>query len=107
MSSQRFEGVTVPAKANIYFDGKVISHTLLFSDGSKKTLGLIYPGEFRFDTAASEVMEIVAGECRVRLAGNSEWDSYGPGTSFSIPGNSYFEIAVDTAQAEYICSFGA
>ncbi len=106
MSTQRFEGVTVPAKANIYFDGKVISHSLLFSDGSKKTLGLIYPGEFRFDTAAPELMEIVAGECRVRLAGKSDWENYGAGASFSIPGNSSFEIAVAKGQTEYICSFG-
>lgn len=84
----------------------MISHSLLFSDGSKKTLGLIYPGEFRFDTAAPELMEIVAGECRVRLAGKSDWENYGAGASFSIPGNSSFEIAVAKGQTEYICSFG-
>ncbi len=106
MSSQSFTGVTVPAKANIYFDGKVISHSLLFADGSKKTLGIIFPGEFRFDTAASELMEIVAGQCRVRLAGKTDWETFGAGTSFAIPENSHFEIAVDKGQAEYICSFG-
>ncbi len=102
----QISSVTVPCKANIYFDGKVVSHTLLFADGSKKTLGLIYPGSYRFDTAAPERMDIVAGSCRARLAGESEWRKFAAGSGFAIPGNSYFDIAVDDGVAEYLCSFG-
>ncbi len=101
----KFENVTALAKANVYFDGKVISHTLLFADGSKKTIGLIYPGEYHFGTDAPELMEIVAGACRVRLGGKTEWKSYEAGTEFRVPGKSGFDIAVASGIAEYVCSF--
>jgi uncharacterized protein YaiE (UPF0345 family) len=68
-----FTQVTAVCKANIYFDGRVVSHTLRFSDGSKKTLGLIYPGSFEFKTDAAERMDIISGECRVRQAGQNDW----------------------------------
>jgi uncharacterized protein YaiE (UPF0345 family) len=107
MSTLReFANVTVPCKANFYFDGKVVSHSLLFPDGSKKTLGLIYPGSYTFNTAAPERMEIVAGTCRARLAGESGWAEYGAGSHFDVPAASAFEIAVDNGIAEYVCSFG-
>lgn len=102
----QFDQVSVVCKANIYFDGKVVSHTLLFAGGEKKTLGLIYPGEYRFNTGAPERMDIVAGRCRARLADVSEWTVFEAGSGFSVPGNSWFEIAVETGIAEYICSFG-
>jgi hypothetical protein len=102
----QFDQVSVVCKANVYFDGKVVSHTVIFPGGEKKTLGLIYPGEYRFNTAAPERMDIVAGRCRARLAGETEWSSIEAGRGFSIPGNSWFDIAVDDDIAEYICSFG-
>jgi purine/pyrimidine-nucleoside phosphorylase len=103
--SLEFTNVTAVAKANVYFDGKVISHTLKFSDGSKKTLGLIYPGEFHFGTQAPERMDIVAGECRVKLDGTEAWVTYAAGSSFKVAGNSGFTISVGNGQAEYVCSF--
>ena len=102
----KFDGVSVVAKANVYFDGKVVSHTVFFPDGSKKTIGLIYPGSFNFTTNAAEVMEIVAGACRVRLKGESAWKQYTAGTSFPVAANSAFDIEVQSGIAEYICSFG-
>ena len=66
---ERFENVTAVCKANVYFDGKVVSHTLLCADGTKKTLGLIFPGSYKFDTGAPERMEVVAGECRLKRRG--------------------------------------
>ena len=68
-SPAQFSGVTVLSKANVYFDGNVVSHTVLFADGSKKTLGLIRPGSYHFNTGAPERMEIVAGSCQVTLDG--------------------------------------
>ena len=100
-----FQNVTAVTKANLYFDGKVISHTLKFADGSKKTLGVIHPGEYHFGTQAPERMDIVAGDCKVRLDGESEWQTYGAGGGFDVPGNSGFTIAVGSGFAEYICSF--
>jgi purine/pyrimidine-nucleoside phosphorylase len=102
---ESFSNVEVVTKANVYFDGKVVSHTVRFGNGSKKTLGLIYPGTYHFGTGAPELMEIVAGSCRARLDGESEFKIYGAGTAFRVPGNSGFDISVDEGIAEYICSF--
>lgn len=101
----QFPGVTVVAKANIYFDGKVVSHTFLTADGAKKTLGLIYPGSYHFGTGAPERMEIVAGHCRVTLDGTTAARDYAAGTYFDVPGNSGFTIEVADGICEYICSF--
>ncbi|GDY22898.1 UPF0345 protein [Verrucomicrobiota bacterium] len=101
----QFTGVTAVAKANVYFGGKVVSHTILFPDGSKKTLGLIYPGKFHFGTAQAERMEIVAGACVVKLDGQSTTASYGANQAFEVPAKSGFDIEVSEGICEYICSF--
>ena len=105
MSSSEFSNVTAVAKANVYFDGKVVSHTIRFANGSKKTLGLIYPGEYHFGTDAPERMDIVAGSCSVVLDGGGERESYGAGQGFDVPGKSGFTIRVEAGIAEYVCSF--
>jgi purine/pyrimidine-nucleoside phosphorylase len=105
MTQIEFKGVTAVAKANIYFDGKVVSHTILAPDGARKTLGLIYPGSFHFGTNAAERMEIVAGSCRVKLDGNSAWNTYGTGQLFEVHAKSGFDIEVLNGICEYICSF--
>jgi purine/pyrimidine-nucleoside phosphorylase len=102
---EKFENVTVVSKANVYFDGKVVSHTVLLATGEKKTLGLIYPGAFHFGTDAPELMQITAGSCRVRLDGTSSWQGYEAGTAFRVPGKSGFDIEVASGIAEYVCSF--
>jgi hypothetical protein len=100
-----FRGVTAIPKANVYFDGKVVSHSLFFPDGTKKTLGLIYPGKFHFDTAKSERMEIVSGQCSVKLDGQTATKSYQAGQVFEVPAKSGFDIEVPADICEYICSF--
>ena len=100
-----FSNVTVDAKANVYFDGRVVSHTVHFPDATKKTLGLIYPGKFHFGTAAPERMEIIAGTCEVVLDGTSETITVEAGAAFDVAGNSGFTITVDDCICEYICSF--
>lgn len=100
-----FADVTVKCKANIYFAGKVVSHSVTLTDGSRKTLGLIYPGTYKFDTGAPEIMEIIAGECRVRIAEQELWQDYSAGTFFEVPGHSYFTIEVAKEITEYVCSF--
>lgn len=101
----QFAGVTVVTKANVYFDGKVVSHSVLFADGSKKTLGLIYPGSYHFGTSAAERMEIVAGNCKVTLDGQSQVKAYAAGEYFDVAANSGFTIDVADGLCEYICSF--
>jgi uncharacterized protein YaiE (UPF0345 family) len=101
-----FRNVTAVAKANIYFDGKVVSHSILFPDGTKKTLGLIYPGKFHFGTDKAERMDIVAGVCSVKLDGqNGATANYSAGQTFEVPAKSGFGIEVKQGICEYICSF--
>ena len=100
-----FRGVTAVAKANVYFDGKVVSHTILLPDGSKKTLGLIYPGKFHFGTDKAERMEITAGQCSVKLDGRNAVAAVAAGQSFEVPAKSGFDIEVKAGICEYICSF--
>ncbi|MFM7603845.1 MAG: pyrimidine/purine nucleoside phosphorylase [Prosthecobacter sp.] len=100
-----FTAVTAIAKANVYFDGQVVSHTILFPDGSKKTLGLIYAGDFHFGTAKAERMEIIAGDCVVKLDGSDAKTAYTAGQYFDVAANSGFDISVASGICEYICSF--
>ncbi|MCX6879498.1 MAG: pyrimidine/purine nucleoside phosphorylase [Verrucomicrobia bacterium] len=100
-----FPNVTVDAKANVYFDGRVVSHSVHFPDGTKKTLGLIYPGDYHFGTAAPERMEIIAGSCVVSMDGTAESLSIAAGQAFEVSANSGFTISVGDGICEYICSF--
>jgi len=102
---KEFTKVKVLTKANLYFDGKVASHTVIFPDGTKKTIGLIYAGTYHFNTDLAERMEIVAGACTVVLDGTKEGRPYGAGTMFEVPGKSGFQIAVAEGVCEYVCSF--
>lgn len=105
MSDAKIDNVSVGVKANIYFDGKVISHSVFFPDGSKKTIGLIFPGTYKFNTDAPERMDMTSGSCKIRIAGSGDWKTYAAGTFFKVPGKSYFEITVEGSIAEYICWF--
>jgi len=100
----KFENVEVIKKANVYFDGGVTSRTINFADGSMKTLGVIQPGEYEFNTGKKEIMEMLAGNVEVMLAGSSEWQAYGAGDTFEVPANSSFRIKSD-GLADYCCSF--
>jgi uncharacterized protein YaiE (UPF0345 family) len=102
---EQFIGVTAVTKANIYFDGRVVSHGIVFPDGSKKTLGLIFPGKYHFGTQQAERMQIVAGECAVKLDGESFNKTYGAGNAFEVSAKSGFDIEVTSGICEYICSF--
>jgi hypothetical protein len=99
-----FKGVTVVKKANIYFDGKVASHTVLFPDGSKKTLGVMQAGEYEFSTGLAEIMEILSGELLWQMKGGSEWKKVPGGESFKVPADSVFLMKVP-AVCDYCCSF--
>jgi len=102
---KEFRGVTALTQANVYFEGKVVSHTLLFPDGSKKTLGLIYPGKYHFGTDKAERMELTSGQCTVKLDGASTLAAYAAGQTFEVPAKSGFDIEVHSGICQYICSF--
>ena len=99
-----FRNVTIVKKANIYFNGGVTSRTVLFEDGSKKTLGIMLPGEYEFNTGAAELMEIFSGDLDVQLPGRSGWKAVKGGESFQVGANSKFTMQVKTV-TDYCCSF--
>jgi len=105
MTTETFSGVSVTTRANVYFDGKCVSHSLQLADGTKKSLGVILPATLTFKTGAPEVMECVAGRCEYRLAGTDRWVRSSAGERFSIAANSSFDIRV-TEPYHYICHFG-
>ncbi|MDR3298861.1 MAG: pyrimidine/purine nucleoside phosphorylase [Candidatus Accumulibacter sp.] len=102
----QFDHVSVLTKANVHFGGKCVSHTVLFADGSQKTVGVILPAFLVFNTGAPETMETVAGACHVRLQGETEWKTCGAGESFKVPGNSSFDIEVTGEPYHYVCYYG-
>lgn len=100
----KFLNASVIKKANVYFEGKVTSRTVLLEDGTKKTLGIILPGEYEFGTGAKEQMEVLAGTLNVLLAGEETWVSYGEGEVFEVPANSSFKVSAHEV-ADYCCSY--
>jgi uncharacterized protein YaiE (UPF0345 family) len=102
----KFENVTVLKEASVYFGGKVTSRTVMFVDGSKKTLGIMMPGEYEFPTELAENMEMQSGDVEVLLPGETEWKAIPNGTSFDVPANSKFGIKVHNI-ADFCCSYFA
>ena len=106
MMSEKFENVSVGKKANVFFDGKCVSHSVFFPDGSRKSVGVIMPNsQLTFNVDTPELMEITAGECRVKIDGESAFTTYTAGKSFKVPAHSSFEIHA-TDEVNYVCSFG-
>jgi uncharacterized protein YaiE (UPF0345 family) len=105
MSTTSIANVTVNTQANVYFDGKCVSHGITFADGTKKSVGVVLPATLTFNTGAPEIMECVAGSCEYQLAGTDAWVKSAAGEQFSVPGNSSFQIRVTEAY-HYICHFG-
>jgi len=105
MSTQQFDNVSVATKANVYFDGKCVSHSITLADGTKKSVGVVLPATLTFNTGAPDIMECVAGSCEYKLKGSDAWVKSSAGEKFSVPGNSSFDIRV-TEPYHYVCHFG-
>lgn len=101
---EKFEKVSIVKKANIYFDGKVTSRTVFFADGSRKTLGIMMPGEYEFGTDGKEAIEILGGELEVMLPGKTTWQSFKAGDLFEVVANSRFKLQVQTV-VDCCCSY--
>ena len=99
-----FKNVEVIKAANIYFDGKVTSRVVVFADGSKKTLGIMMPGDYEFGTDENELMEIQAGEMDVLLPGENDWQTFAKGSSFTVTKDSSFKLQVKEV-TDYCCSY--
>jgi hypothetical protein len=105
--SDKIDNVSVGKKANVFFDGKCVSHSVFFPDGSRKTVGVVLPNsKLTFNVGAPELMEISGGECSVKIAGESVFKTYAEGSSFNVAENSSFEIHTGADAVNYVCSFG-
>lgn len=104
MTTETLSNVTVATKASVFFDGKCVSHQLTLADGTKKSVGVVLPSTLTFNTGAAEIMECTGGSCEYKLAGTDAWVTSAAGSTFSVPGNSSFDIRVTEAY-HYICHF--
>ena len=99
-----FKDVTIIKKANIYFDGKVTSRSIIFPDGSRKTLGTMLPGNYEFNTDEKEIMEIISGDLEVSLPEKEGWRTIKDGEVFEVPAQSKFGLRIKRI-TDYCCSF--
>ena len=106
MATEKVEGASISTKANVYFDGKCVSHGITLADGTRKSVGVILPATLTFNTSAPEVMETTAGACEVMLPSSTVRQRFGTGESFKVPGNASFQIRVVGEAYHYICHFG-
>lgn len=105
MTTEIINNVNVATKANVYFDGKCVSHSFTQADGTKKSVGVVLPSTLTFNTGAAEIMECTAGSCEYKLKDSDAWVTSGAGEKFSVPANSSFDIKVAESY-HYICHFG-
>ncbi|MGA9666582.1 MAG: pyrimidine/purine nucleoside phosphorylase [Gallionella sp.] len=101
----QFDNVSVVKKGNVFFDGKCVSHSVLFADGSRKTVGVILPSTLTFNVSTPELMEITSGTCRVKIGDEPEFKAYAAGDKFAVAANSRFVIEAKDV-VNYVCSFG-
>jgi uncharacterized protein YaiE (UPF0345 family) len=101
----QFDNVSVVKKGNVFFDGKCVSHSVLFADGTRKTVGVIMPSMLTFNVGTPELMEITSGTCRVKIGDEQEFKTYSEGSKFSVAANSRFVIEAKEV-VNYVCSFG-
>jgi uncharacterized protein YaiE (UPF0345 family) len=99
-----FKNATIIKQANVYFDGKVTSRSVIFEDGSQKSLGILLPGEYEFNTEDKKIMEIISGNLEVLLNDSEEWKTIKDGETFEIPAKSKFSLKVKTL-SDYCCSY--
>ncbi len=105
--SDRIDNVSVSKKANVFFDGKCVSHSVFFPDGSRKTVGVVLPNsQLTFNVDAPELMEISGGTCQVKIAGEPSFKTYAEGSSFNVAAKSSFDIHTGNEAVDYVCSFG-
>jgi uncharacterized protein YaiE (UPF0345 family) len=105
--SDKIDNVSVGKKANVFFDGKCVSHSVFFPDGSRKTVGVVLPNsKLTFNVDSPELMEISGGECQVKIAGESGFKTYAEGSSFKVAANGSFDIHTGADAVHYVCSFG-
>jgi len=104
-NDNEFGNATIEKRANQYFDGQVTSRTVIDSDGKNKTLGVMMPGKYTFETKSAEHMEILSGKVEVEVRGEEiNKELIVGGEYFEVPANSSFDINV-LEITDYCCSY--
>ena len=98
----QFDQVSVGKKANVFFDGKCVSHTVTLANGVRKSVGVVLPSTLRFDLSTKEVMEVVDGNAFVSINGAPE--EFKAGQSWTVEKGGYFIIRAE-APVHYVCHF--
>ena len=88
---------------NEYFEGKVKSIGFNAPDG-KATVGVMAAGDYEFGTDTVELMTLVAGEWDILLPGETEWQSFDVGETFTVAKGEKFKLNVKTDSA-YLCEY--
>lgn len=107
MTTEKIDNVSLTTQANVYFDGKCVSHGFTLADGTKKSVGVILPATLTFNTGAAEIMECVGGACEYQLSGSEAWVKSSAGEQFSIAANTKFCIRVAPGYEayHYLCHY--
>ncbi len=98
-----FTNISIAKQANILYDGNITSRSITFEDGSKKTLGIMLPGEYELNTVNKTVLEINTGAVNVMLPAE-DWVEYVSPAKIEIDQNSKYKLRV-ISLVDYCCSF--
>ncbi|MFT4214339.1 MAG: pyrimidine/purine nucleoside phosphorylase [Microbacterium sp.] len=89
---------------NEYFDGQVRSLEFQNAQGNF-TVGVMEPGEWRFEAPVQEWMTLLRGSWDVQQpAGQGEWKKYTEGEQFEVPAGTDFTVRVADTVA-YLCPY--
>ncbi|MCL4125376.1 UNVERIFIED_CONTAM: hypothetical protein GTU68_008198 [Idotea baltica] len=88
---------------NSYFEDKVKS--IGFEQNSNAiSVGVMLPGKYTFGTNAAEKMTVVTGALEIKRTTDIDWVVFSSGESFSVEGNSSFDVKVSIETA-YLCEY--
>lgn len=90
-------------KVNEYFDGKVKSIGFT-AQGLPATVGVMLAGEYEFSTSQLERMTLVAGRWEIRLPGETGFQTYKCGQTFTVAAGQRFGLKV-LEDAAYYCQY--
>ncbi|MGC9456187.1 MAG: pyrimidine/purine nucleoside phosphorylase [Halothiobacillaceae bacterium] len=68
------------------------------------TVGVMEPGQYRFETRRAETIHVISGNMQVRIGADAQWQVYDEGDRFDVPANSHFEVSLEQ-QTAYLCLY--
>lgn len=102
MTDEEFENASIGKRANVYYNGAVTSRDIETTDDQQKTLGIMQPGNYTFETDDEEEIEVLTGELTVDV--NGEMSRYEAGDVFTVPPDTEFDLDVESL-VDYCCTY--